>query len=72
MIDCDASNVAQGGVLSQIQNSEEKVVCYFSRCFSKAERNYCVTRRELFAVVNAIKHFHHYLYGNRFSTHHKK
>ena len=25
-----------------------------------------MTRRELFAVVNATKHFHHYLYGNRF------
>ncbi|MCG7876282.1 MAG: RNase H-like domain-containing protein [Candidatus Thiodiazotropha endolucinida] len=68
VLDCDASNVGQGAVLSQIQNGEEKVICYFSRCFSKAERNYCVTRRELLAVVNAIKHFHHYLYGNRFTV----
>ena len=67
IIDCDASNVGQGAVLSQIQNGEEKVICYFSRCFSRAERNYCVTRRELLAVVNAIKHFHHYIYGNRFT-----
>ena len=68
VIDCDASNVGQGAVLSQIQNGEEKVICYFSRCFSRAERNYCATRRELLAVVNAIKHFHHYLYGNRFTV----
>ena len=46
MIDCDASNVAQGRVLSQIQKGEVKVICYFSRCFSKAERYYCATRRE--------------------------
>ena len=33
IIDCDASYIGQGAVLSQIQNGEEKVVCYFSRCF---------------------------------------
>ena len=43
------------------------MICYFIRCFSRAERNYCVTRRELLAVMNAIKHFHHYIYGNRFT-----
>ncbi|CAC5371562.1 unnamed protein product [Mytilus coruscus] len=30
---------------------------------NKPERNYCVTRRELLAVVMSIKHCHHYLYG---------
>lgn len=32
----------------------------------KAERNYCVTRRELLAVVDSVKSFRHYLYGRRF------
>jgi len=45
----------------QKQEKTEKVVAYF-RVLSKAERNYCVTRRELLA----IKYFHHYLYGRRF------
>ena len=67
IIDCNASNVGQGAVVSQIQNCEEKVICYFSRFFSRAERNYCVTRREVLAVVNVIKHFHHYIYGNGFT-----
>ena len=67
VVDTDASGVGQGAVLSQIQNGEEKVISYFSRCFSRSERNYCVTRRELVAVVSAIKHFHHYLYGARFT-----
>ena len=31
IIECDASNVGYGAVVSQIQNSEEKVICYFSR-----------------------------------------
>ena len=66
IIDCDASGVGQGAVLSQVQNGEEKVISYFSRCFSRTERNYCVTRRELLAVVSSIKQFHHYLYGAKF------
>jgi len=39
---------------------------YFSRVFNKLEKNYCVTRRELLAIVESLKSFHHYLYGNRF------
>ena len=31
-----------------------------------AERNYCVTRRELLAALESIKHFHKYLYGQQF------
>ena len=63
LLDTDASGVGIGAVLSQVQNGEEKVIGYFSRTLSKSERRYCVTRRELLAVVEAIKHFHHYLYG---------
>ena len=66
ILDADASNVALGAVLSQIQNGEEKVIAYYSRCFSKPERHYCVTRRELLAVIDSIKNFHHYLYGAHF------
>ena len=32
----------------------------------KAERNYCVTRRELLAVIDRVRHFRHYLYGKKF------
>lgn len=66
VIDCDASNDGMGAVLSQIQNGVEKVICYFSKAFTRQERRYCVTRRELLAVVASIRHFHHYLYGQKF------
>nr|WP_253310135.1 reverse transcriptase domain-containing protein [Rickettsia endosymbiont of Ceutorhynchus assimilis] len=66
ILDTDASNISVGAVLSQIQNSQEHVVEYYSRTLSKPERNYCVTRRELLAIVKAVDHFHKYLYGRKF------
>lgn len=66
ILDTDASGVGIGAVLSQLQDEKEKVISYYSKCLSKVERRYCVTRRELLAVVTAIKHYHHYLYGHKF------
>lgn len=66
IVDADASNCGIGSVLSQEVDGVERVVAYHSRTLSKQERNYCVTRRELLAVVDAVKHFHHYLYGAPF------
>ena len=66
ILDTDASDVGLGGVLSQIQDGVERVVAYGSRCLSKSERNYCVTRKELLAVVHWTNHFRHYLLGAPF------
>ncbi|PIK40084.1 Retrovirus-related Pol polyprotein from transposon [Apostichopus japonicus] len=68
ILDTDACDVGIGGVLSQRLegSSEETVVAYFSKTLSKSERRYCVTRKELLAVVSSVKHFHHYLYGRKF------
>lgn len=66
ILDTDASNVGVGSVLSQKQGEHEVVIEYFSKTLSRSERNYCVTRRELLAVVLAVRHFHHYLFGRAF------
>jgi len=66
VLDTDASNFGIGAVLSQKQDGLEKVISYFSRVLNRAERNYCVTRRELLSIVESIKAFHHYLYGRKF------
>lgn len=66
ILDTDASDHGIGAVLSQSQEGTEKVIAYFSRVLNKAERNYCVTRRELLAIVVSLKFFHHYLYGRKF------
>lgn len=66
ILDTDASNFGIGGVLSQIQDGQEKVIGYYSKSLNKAERSYCVTRRELLALLRCIQHFKCYLYGRPF------
>lgn len=66
ILDTDASNHGVGAVLSQVQNGSEKVIAYYNRVLNKTERNYCITRRELLAIVTSLKSFHHYLYGRKF------
>jgi hypothetical protein len=44
VVDTDASNVEIGGVISQVQERQERVITY-SETLNKAERNYYVTRR---------------------------
>lgn len=66
IVDTDASNTGIGGVLSQKKGDNEVVIAYFSKSLSKPERNYCVTRRELLAVVKTLQHFRRYLLGRKF------
>ena len=66
ILDTDASNIGIGAVLSQRQFGNERVIAYFSKVLSKAERNYCVTRRELLAIIDSLNFFRHYLLGRKF------
>ena len=68
LLDTDASDVGIGAVLSQISDAgSERVIAYASRSLTRQERQYCVTRRELLAVVEFIQHFRHYLLGRQFT-----
>ena len=65
ILDTDASAFALDAVLSQEQEGTERVVAYASKSLKRAERNYCVTRREMLAVINFLKKFKHYLWGRK-------
>lgn len=63
ILDSDASDRSVGAVLSQEQNGCERVIAYMSKAINKHEQLYCTTRKELLAVMYALRTFHSYLYG---------
>ena len=67
IVDTDASNSGLGAVLSQIGlDTVERPVYFASRTLNRAERKYSTTRKELLAVVWALKTFRPYLLGAPF------
>ena len=66
ILDVDSSDVGIGGILHQIQDERERVIAYASRALNKAEKNYCITEKELLAVRFFIEYFRQYLLGRRF------
>ena len=59
--DTNESDVGVGVVLAQQVEGVKKVIAYGSKVLTKSEHCYCVTRRELLAVVAFLKHFRPYL-----------
>lgn len=51
---------AIGGVLSQVQDGEERVICYGARKLTKAERNYSSNKGELLAVIHFMRAWRYY------------
>ena len=66
ILDTGASDTGIGAALSQIQDNAECVIAYTSRILTKSEQNYCVTKKELLAVV-FLDHFQPYLLGKPFT-----
>ena len=68
ILDTDASADGLGAVLSQQFVEGQRVIAYASRTLTKAERQYCTTRREMLALVWGIRQFRPYLYGRTFNA----
>jgi hypothetical protein len=70
LIDCDASNLALGCVLSQFDPDkgpdQAKVIAYGSKTLSEAEKKYDAYRRELLSIVFFTEKFRDYLEGKPF------
>jgi len=67
ILDCDASGLAIGAVLSQEQaDGSVRPIAYDSKTLSRSERNYTITKKELLAAVTFIEKWSYYLLGNKF------
>ncbi|KZR98925.1 Uncharacterized protein APZ42_005425, partial [Daphnia magna] len=62
----DACDYGIGSVLSQMKDGHEHPIAYSSRPLTKAESKYGTTEKEALAVIDAIKHFRHYLLDKPF------
>ncbi|KAL7825671.1 hypothetical protein SRHO_G00334090 [Serrasalmus rhombeus] len=74
VIAADASPFGLGAVLSHMyQDGTERPVCFASRALVPAERKYAQVEKEALAVIYAVKKFHQFVYGHKFTiqTDHK-
>jgi hypothetical protein len=63
----DASQLAVGGTLTQIDDDElEHPVAFYSKKLSPAEANYSANDRELLALISFLQRFRCYLEGTEF------
>ena len=66
ILDTDASDLAIGAVLSQVQDGKERPISFASKALNSKQKQYCTTRKELLAVVAFTQHYEHYLLGRPF------
>ena len=62
----DASPVALGAVLVQLQNDLWRVISYASRSLTDVEKRYSQTEKEALAIVWACERFNLYIFGRKF------
>ena len=60
VLDVDASDFAVGAVLQQEQDGILRMIGYSSRVFNSCERKYCITWKELSAMVFDLKQYRQY------------
>ena len=62
----DASQEGIGAVLMQESNGQLFPVSYYSRKLRAAEKNYSTVEKELLAVVEGVKKYYFFIYGDEF------
>ena len=65
----DASAIAIGAVLSQIQQDDrEHPISFYSKTLNATERKWDACEQELYAIVTAVKHYKSFLMNNQFEV----
>ena len=64
--DWSAINCAIGGVLSQVQDGNERVIAYGAKKLTKCQRNYAPHKGELFAMLYFMNYWRYFLLHHRF------
>lgn len=62
-IHCDASDIAVGGVLTQMQDGVERVIAYMSQKLTDTQRRYHTTEKECYAIIVAFEKFRMWIDG---------
>jgi len=65
----DSSGFALSGIISQPHDGRLHPIAYWSRKCIPAECNYDIHDREMLAIVECMKHWHHYLEGSKHPIH---
>ncbi len=67
-VSTDASQHGVGAVLYQIVEGKKKYIAFASKSLKRGQRNYSATKRELLAIVFALKKWEPFLMGAKFSV----
>ena len=62
----DASEIGSGAALTQIHHGIERAISFASHRWSVSDAKRAPTEREAAAVLWAVEHFRHYVWGRRF------
>lgn len=68
IIESDASDVAVGAVLMQVQEGVKRPIAFFSKKLSAGQKKYAPTEKECLGVILAIEKFRHYVEGSQFTV----
>ncbi len=67
VLETDASDVGLGGCLKAVGSHGVRIVGYCSKKFVDNEVNWNIVEKEAYSIIHNVKHFHHYLVGQKFT-----